>query len=341
MFRITAAFATLLLSSGYLFESSTAFAVFTPNGTPSIQKLSRTPTTFLHLAKKDSKAEEAPAEKAPVAEAPAEEAPAEEEAPVEEAPVSVIPFAEDSHEELMYALGVNLARQLGDIRPLVEDGMELANVAKGILDCVVGRVEDEQQRILLARRGAELNDLIVSRADNLRKKVEEMGRSMLQQMSDTEETITMESGVVIHPLEPGPDGFGAGTRPTAASSVKVHYHGTLPDGTVFDSSLLRGEPTTFALGQVIPGWKEGILKMHEGETAMLGIPPEMAYGQEGTPDGTIPGGATLFFKVQLLEVLSAGIGGSPSLLGADGKKLKKPDVKEKGSGLLGVDGKPL
>lgn len=63
--------------------------------------------------------------------------------------------------------------------------------------------------------------------------------------------------------------------------------------------------------------------------------------REGTPDGTIPGGATLFFKVQLLEVLSAGIGGSPSLLGADGKKLKKPDVKEKGSGLLGVDGKPL
>ena len=51
-------------------------------------------------------------------------------------------------------------------------------------------------------------------------------------------------------------GFGAGTRPTAASSVKVHYHGTLPDGTVFDSSLARGDPATFALGQVIPGWKE-------------------------------------------------------------------------------------
>ena len=73
-------------------------------------------------------------------------------------------------------------------------------------------------------------------------------------------------------------GFGAGTRPTAASSVKVHYHGTLPDGTVFDSSLARGDPATFALGQVVPGFKEGLLKMHEGETAMLGIPPEMGYG---------------------------------------------------------------
>lgn len=115
-----------------------------------------------------------------------------------------IPFEEGSQDELMFALGVNLARQLGDIRPLVEDGNELAQVAKGILDCVVGRLEDEEQRNLLARRGKDLNDLIVGRADNLRKKVEDMGRNMLKEMSETEGCITLDSGVVIHPLEPGP-----------------------------------------------------------------------------------------------------------------------------------------
>ena len=118
---------------------------------------------------------------------------------------SSTPFPESSHEELMYALGVNLARQLGDIRPLVEDGTELSHVAKGILDCVVGRLEEEAQVALLSSRGKELNELIVSRADRLRKKVEDMGRGMLKQMSETEGTLTLDSGVVVHHLEPGPE----------------------------------------------------------------------------------------------------------------------------------------
>ena len=69
-----------------------------------------------------------------------------------------------SHEELMYTLGVNLARQLGDIRPLVENGEELAQVAKGLLDTVVGRLNDDDQRGLLSKRGKELDELIVARA---------------------------------------------------------------------------------------------------------------------------------------------------------------------------------
>jgi FKBP-type peptidyl-prolyl cis-trans isomerase len=146
--------------------------------------------------------------------------------------------------------------------------------------------------------------------------LEEAGRAMLQQMSETEGVYILDSGVILHPLE-AEDGFGTGARPTAASSVKVHYHGTLPDGTVFYSSLGR-EPVTFALAQVIPGWKDALLNMHEGETAMIGIPAEMAYSDMGSPDGRIPGGAVLFFKVQLLEVLSAGIGGQAQLLGPDG-----------------------
>lgn len=242
----------------------------------------------------------------------------------------------------MYALGINLARQLGDVSPLVNDGAELARVAKGILDCVVGRLDDEAQRGILARRAKELNELIVGRAENLRKAVEDMGRNMLTEMSNTEGTMTLDSGVVVHPLEAGPEGPGRGVRPTLASTVKVSYHGTLPDGTVFDSSLGK-DPVTFAVKQVIQGWREGLLTMHEGETAMLGIPPESGYGAEGTPDGRIPGGATIFFKVKLEEVLSGGVGGAPTLLGANGKKLGSSGSGSDsgGSGLLGADGRPM
>lgn len=78
--------------------------------------------------------------------------------------LSKAPYPEGSQEELMYALGVNLARQLGDVRPLVETGEELAQLAKGLLDSVIGRFEDESQRDLLARRGKDLNQLIAARA---------------------------------------------------------------------------------------------------------------------------------------------------------------------------------
>lgn len=127
---------------------------------------------------------------------------------------------------------------------------------------------------------------------------------MLKEMMEREGTETLESGVVLHITQYGPDG---GIRPIESSVIRVHYHGTLSDGTVFDSTL-DGEPVTFPLANVIPGWREGIMHMYEGDTAMLGIPPEQGYGMEGTPDGRVPGGSTLFFKVELLEVLPDMVG---------------------------------
>ena len=155
---------------------------------------------------------------------------------------------------------------------------------------------------------------------SLQKKLEERGLEMLKNMAETEGVQTLDNNVVLHVLEDGPDGPGQGARPTIGSTVLIHYHGTLPDGTVFDSTL-GGEPVKMPLAQVIPGWRDGVLAMHEGETAMLGVPPDQAYGDNGTPDGRIPGGSTLFFKVQLVKVLNAGIGGTPSLLGPDGKPM--------------------
>lgn len=78
--------------------------------------------------------------------------------------VDYSPFEQGSHDELMYALGVNLARQLGDVRPLVDNGEELASVAKGLLDTVIGRLSEDGQRNLLAQRGQELNQIIAQRA---------------------------------------------------------------------------------------------------------------------------------------------------------------------------------
>jgi peptidylprolyl isomerase len=89
-------------------------------------------------------------------------------------------------------------------------------------------------------------------------------------------------------------------HPTANSKVKVHYHGTLLDGTVFDSSVERDEPISFGLNQVIKGWTEGLQLMVEGEKTRLFIPAELGYGNNAT--GKIPPGALLIFDVELLAI---------------------------------------
>ena len=95
---------------------------------------------------------------------------------------------------------------------------------------------------------------------------------------------------------------GAGAKPTAADKVKVHYHGTTIDGNVFDSSVDRGEPVEFGLGQVIPGWTEGVQLMPIGSKYTLYVPYDLAYGAQGRP-GSIPPFATLIFEVELLDIV--------------------------------------
>ena len=90
--------------------------------------------------------------------------------------------------------------------------------------------------------------------------------------------------------------------PKATDQVKVHYHGTLMDGSIFDSSVDRGEPITFGLDQVISGWTEGVQLMHVGDKFKFYIPSDLAYG-EGSPTPAIPGGSMLIFEVELLEIV--------------------------------------
>lgn len=95
---------------------------------------------------------------------------------------------------------------------------------------------------------------------------------------------------------------GDGTKPKVSDSVKVHYVGTLDDGTEFDSSYRTGQPVTFALRQVVPGWTEGLQLVERGGMIELEIPPELGYGSAGA-GGAIPPNATLHFTVELFEIL--------------------------------------
>jgi FKBP-type peptidyl-prolyl cis-trans isomerase FkpA len=109
--------------------------------------------------------------------------------------------------------------------------------------------------------------------------------------------VKTESGMVYRSLKDG-----SGASPKETDVVRVHYQGTLPDGTEFDSSLKRGQPAEFPLNRVIKCWTEGVQKMKVGGKAKLTCPANVAYGERGTPGGPIPPNATLIFEVELLAI---------------------------------------
>lgn len=122
------------------------------------------------------------------------------------------------------------------------------------------------------------------------------GAAFLAQNGQREEVVTLPSGLQYEVLA---EGDGASPGPT--STVTTHYHGTLIDGTVFDSSVQRGQPASFPVNRVIAGWTEALQLMQVGDKWRLFLPPELAYGDRGA-GGAIGPGATLIFEVELLDV---------------------------------------
>jgi len=127
----------------------------------------------------------------------------------------------------------------------------------------------------------------------------ESSKTYLEKAAAEPGAVRTASGLVYRELR-----AGTGASPNASDTVKVHYRGTLVNGTEFDSSYKRNEPATFPLNQVIPCWTEGVQKMKVGGKSQLVCPSSIGYGDRGAPPD-IPGGATLIFEIELL-----GIGGA-------------------------------
>jgi FKBP-type peptidyl-prolyl cis-trans isomerase len=126
-----------------------------------------------------------------------------------------------------------------------------------------------------------------------------MGEAFLRENNLKQGVTTTASGLQFEVLTEGD-----GTKPSAAATVSVHYHGTLIDGTVFDSSVHRGEPATFGVHQVIPGWTEALQLMSVGAKYRLYIPENLAYGAHPHPGGPIKPYSALIFDVELLAIVS-------------------------------------
>ncbi|TVQ29836.1 MAG: FKBP-type peptidyl-prolyl cis-trans isomerase [Wenzhouxiangella sp.] len=144
----------------------------------------------------------------------------------------------------------------------------------------------------MQRRQAEMEQ---QRDRDATRNLEE-GQAFLAENRQRDDVTETESGLQYRVIEPGD-----GRSPSAEDVVTVHYRGTLLNGTQFDSSFDRGEPATFALNQVIPGWTEGVQLMQEGARFEFFIPADLAYGEMGRP-GPIGPNSTLIFEVELIEV---------------------------------------
>lgn len=126
-------------------------------------------------------------------------------------------------------------------------------------------------------------------------------QSALHSLSRADGWATLQGGIKFRRTA----GDGTGPAPTVRDQITIHYTGSFTDGTVFDSSVERGEPATFPLSGLIRGWQVAIPYMGVGDTVEIAIPAEMAYGLQGR--GPIPGGATLFFTIELLGIPSQGV----------------------------------
>mmetsp|Transcript_22951 Transcript_22951/g.32116 ORF Transcript_22951/g.32116 Transcript_22951/m.32116 type:complete len:252 (+) Transcript_22951:193-948(+) len=212
--------------------------------------------------------------------------------------MSTGPMPYDEEKMPFYALGVNIATQIGvqgSFKTLLSDE-EMDIMLEAFNNQMRGQ-DAQDPRTILGTYGPALNQILQERTSNILDLVKKSGEEFVANFLEcNEDAVQTESGLVYVPMTDG-----EGTQPTVENTVEVHYHGTLTDGTVFDSSVERGQTISFPLGQVIKGWQEGLSMMKEGGKATLVIPSDLGYGDAGSGD-TIPPGATLIFEVELFKV---------------------------------------
>jgi FKBP-type peptidyl-prolyl cis-trans isomerase FkpA len=192
-------------------------------------------------------------------------------------------------QKTIYAVGLSLGRSL-TVFSLTPSEVEL--VKRAIGDSVAGKPEVE-----LSEWGPKINSLMSSRTAATAEKEKAASAVYLAKAAAEPGAFKTESGLVYREMK-----VGTGESPKATDTVKVHYRGTLVNGTEFDSSYKRNEPAQFALNGVIKCWTEGVQRMKVGGKSMLVCPSDLAYGDQGRP--SIPGGATLIFEIELLDIVT-------------------------------------
>lgn len=217
-------------------------------------------------------------------------------APAEPAPAANAPEA--TPENVSYAIGTMIAGNLKQQGVKVD----VAELTKGITDILDGkkaRLDQAQcQQVMMAFQQTQMKAQEAKASASSGKNKEE-GAAFLAKNGKREGVVTTKSGLQYEVLKKGD-----GAKPTATDKVKVHYHGTLIDGKVFDSSVDRGEPISFPLNGVIKGWTEGVQLMPVGSKFKFFIPSDLAYGDRGAGEDIGPG-STLVFEVELLGIEEA------------------------------------
>lgn len=198
-----------------------------------------------------------------------------------------------------YSIGANIGKSM-KAQGLDAD---FDMIAKGMRDGFDGKPalnDDEIKEAMMA-----LQQEMQAKAAQAGEKAKADGVAYLAANKSKEGVKTTSSGLQYKVMKEG-----KGAKPKASDTVKVHYRGTLIDGTEFDSSYKRGEPIEFPLEGVIKGWTEGVQLMTVGSKYQFFIPSELAYGERGSPPA-IPGGSTLIFEVELLDIVKGEAPGAP------------------------------
>jgi len=191
-------------------------------------------------------------------------------------------------DKTLYALGLAIGQNVQEFKLTAA---EVALVSEGFTDAVLGA----EPKVDIQEYGPRIQGLAQERMLAVAAAEKQASETWVAEQATQPGAERSDSGVVFIPIT-----AGTGANPAATSTVRVHYHGTLRDGTVFDSSVERGEPISFPLNGVISCWTEGVQKIKVGGKAKLVCPSDTAYGDQGS--GSIPGGAALAFEVELLAI---------------------------------------
>jgi FKBP-type peptidyl-prolyl cis-trans isomerase len=206
------------------------------------------------------------------------------------------------YDSIGYVIGINIGKNLRE--NVKRDSLTFENEAliSGFRDALNNLdrsvMDSAQQQKVMAAFQQEMQQRMASKNAKDAVVNKEAGAKWLADNKKNEGVMVTPSGLQYKVIREG-----TGRQPTIKDRVTVHYEGRLIDGTVFDSSLERGEPATFMLQKVIVGWQEGVSLMKEGAVFELYIPSDLAYGDQGYPPN-VPGGSLLIFKVELIKAES-------------------------------------